>query len=196
LELHLAGKRALITGSSSGLGEGIARVLAAEGAAVVVHGDVTRDDEVTRVFEKATNFLGSIDILVNNAGVGFDVRGWDDLEPHEWTSMWETNVVSAVRFTRLALAGTRITVNAITPGAVMTPGFEKAVRALATQFGWGEDWDQIVHRVITELLPNPTGRLGTILDVGNLVAFLASPLAGYINGADVRIDGGSSSSFM
>jgi len=72
LELHLAGKRALITGSSSGLGEGIARVLAAEGAAVVVHGDVTRDDEVTRVFEKATNFLGSIDILVNNAGVGFE----------------------------------------------------------------------------------------------------------------------------
>jgi NAD(P)-dependent dehydrogenase (short-subunit alcohol dehydrogenase family) len=268
LDLGLKGRRALVTGASSGLGEGIARVLADEGAAVMVHGrdearagrvaaeinagggkaeygvgDITHPEEVTRVFEKAKEFLGSIDILVNNAGVGFDVRGWDALEADEWTSMWNTNVVSAVRFTALVvplmkangwgriimvssvvalephavqphysagkvamlnmalslakqLAGTGITVNAITPGAVMTPGFEKAVRSLAQQFGWGEDWDQIVQRVITQLLPNPTGRLGTILDVGNLVAFLASPLAGYINGADVRIDGGSSSSFM
>jgi NAD(P)-dependent dehydrogenase (short-subunit alcohol dehydrogenase family) len=268
MQLQLEGKGALVTGSSAGLGEGIARVLAAEGAAVVIHGrdeararavaaeinaaggkaefalgDIAHDADVATVFDKARSFLGSVDILVNNAGIGFDVRGWDALGSDEWTGMLNTNVVSVVRFTQLAvpmmkakgwgriimvssivalephaqqphysaskaamlnmtvslakqLAGTGITVNAITPGAVMTPGFEKAVRSLARQFGWGEDWDGIVHKVITELLPNPTGRLGTTTDVGNVVAFLASPLAGYINGADVRIDGGSSSSCM
>ncbi len=40
-------------------------------------------------------------------------------------------------------------------------------------------------------MPNPTGRIGRIEEVGALVAFLASDLAGYINGADIRIDGGS-----
>ena len=42
-----------------------------------------------------------------------------------------------------------------------------------------------------EWMPNPTGRLGRPEEVGQLVAFLASDLAGYINGANLRIDGGS-----
>jgi len=45
--------------------------------------------------------------------------------------------------------------------------------------------------VLTEVLDNPTGRLGRPEEVADLVAFVASPLAGYINGANLRIDGGS-----
>jgi NAD(P)-dependent dehydrogenase (short-subunit alcohol dehydrogenase family) len=40
-------------------------------------------------------------------------------------------------------------------------------------------------------MPNPTGRLGTTEEVGQLVAFLASGHAAYINGANIRIDGGT-----
>ena len=40
-------------------------------------------------------------------------------------------------------------------------------------------------------MPNPAGRIGRIEEVGALVAFLASDHAGYINGADLRIDGGA-----
>ena len=40
-------------------------------------------------------------------------------------------------------------------------------------------------------MPIPMGRMGTPEDVGHLVAFLASPLASYISGANVRIDGGA-----
>ena len=45
--------------------------------------------------------------------------------------------------------------------------------------------------MLTEVLDNPTGRLGRPEEVADLVAFVASPLAGYINGANLRIDGGS-----
>ena len=45
--------------------------------------------------------------------------------------------------------------------------------------------------MLTEVLDNPTGRLGRREEVADLVAFVASPLAGYINGANLRIDGGS-----
>ncbi len=41
------------------------------------------------------------------------------------------------------------------------------------------------------MLPNPTGKLGTVEEVADLIAFLCSPLAGYINAANIRIDGGS-----
>ncbi|GAB3962102.1 hypothetical protein GCM10029978_016530 [Actinoallomurus acanthiterrae] len=44
--------------------------------------------------------------------------------------------------------------------------------------------------MLAEYAPNPSGRLGTADDVAAAVAFLASPLAGYINGIDLRVDGG------
>lgn len=93
MDLRLAGKRALVTGSSSGIGEAIAKLLAAEGVAVVVHGrDESRANAVAEairakggeaevalgdlttdagadVVAVAAQAFGPIDILVNNAGV-------------------------------------------------------------------------------------------------------------------------------
>lgn len=45
--------------------------------------------------------------------------------------------------------------------------------------------------ILTEILYNPVGRLGRVEDVANLVAFVTSPLAAYVNGANFRLDGGS-----
>jgi 3-oxoacyl-[acyl-carrier protein] reductase len=89
------------------------------------------------------------------------------------------------------LARSGITVNAVSPGIVVTPGVEQFYRQEASRRGWDEDWTAIEAGVLTEILDNPVGRLGRPTEVADLVAFVASPLAGYINGANLRIDGGS-----
>ena len=120
MQLNLQGRRALITGSGSGLGEAIARMLAAEGAAVVVHGrnkeraeavaaairevggaaavalgDLATDEGAAAVARQATA-EGPVDILVNNAGF-YRHLSWTDATPTEWNDTYNVNVVSGVR---------------------------------------------------------------------------------------------------
>ncbi|GAA1890414.1 SDR family oxidoreductase [Actinomadura bangladeshensis] len=54
-------------------------------------------------------------------------------------------------------------------------------------------WDELEPQILAEYAPNPSGRLGTEDDIAAAAAFLASPLAGYINGIDLRVDGGITS---
>jgi 3-oxoacyl-[acyl-carrier protein] reductase len=125
MDLRLTGRRVLVTGSSSGIGEGIAKSLAREGASIVVHGrnekaakrvqheidaeggkaiiaigDLSTDEGAKRVAETALTELGAIDILVNNAGA-YEVRGWADTTPTQWLDVFNQNVVSMVRVIRL-----------------------------------------------------------------------------------------------
>ena len=94
MELHLKGKKAIVTGSSSGIGEGIAKCLAKEGAHVMIQGrkkqelerivqeitasggvahyvtgDLAKDEEAKQVAEKTLQTFQRLDILVNNAGI-------------------------------------------------------------------------------------------------------------------------------
>ncbi|MFI9834540.1 SDR family NAD(P)-dependent oxidoreductase [Streptomyces sp. NPDC051913] len=120
MDLNLNGRRALVTGSSAGLGEATAKLLAAEGAAVVVHGrDKDRTEKVAQDIRDAggtaTTVLGDladdaaaaevaraaaadgpIDILVNNAGF-YRHLSWAEATPDEWRDTYNVNVVSGVR---------------------------------------------------------------------------------------------------
>jgi len=120
MDLKVKGKRALITGSSSGLGEAIAIMLAAEGAEVIIHGrDTDRTKSVTDKINqsggkaeftigdlatdegadsvvKAALLNGQVDILINNAGV-YHGQPWMDVTPGEWLNTYNTNVVSGIR---------------------------------------------------------------------------------------------------
>lgn len=121
MDLQLTGKRALITGSSSGIGAGIAKTLAREGAIVaiqgrreaaarsvaeairaeggkafVVLGDLSSDTHAARVAIEAQEALGGVDILINNAGA-FPLTGWWDSTPEQWVELYNQNVVSMVR---------------------------------------------------------------------------------------------------
>ncbi|OLB80121.1 MAG: short-chain dehydrogenase [Actinobacteria bacterium 13_2_20CM_2_71_6] len=260
MDLRLYGRRALVTGSSGGIGAGIAARLAAEGAAVLVHG--RRPEAVQEVVdqiraaggraEPALGDLGTetgaaqvvdaaltrgVDILVNNAG-WYANTTWEQATPEDWLRTYNRNVVTAVRLIRALVPGMRergwgrvvqiasgeatapfptmpdyaagkaalvnltvslakrldrtgVTVNTVSPGIVVTPGVEQFYRKVAADRGWGDSWPDIEEAVLREVLDNPTGRLGRPADVADLVAYLVSPLAGYVNGANLRVDGGS-----
>jgi NAD(P)-dependent dehydrogenase (short-subunit alcohol dehydrogenase family) len=122
MDLQLEGRRALVTGSSSGLGEAIARLLAAEGADVVVHGrDLARTEAVAKdigaaaaIGDLATDVgadavaeaAGEIDILVNNAGA-YDTVGWSESTPDRWQHTYNVNVVAGIRMIHRLVPGMR-----------------------------------------------------------------------------------------
>lgn len=88
------------------------------------------------------------------------------------------------------LAGTGITANTVSPGVIATDGLRDMLTARAKEAGVSSEWSELESRAIAEFASNPTGRLGTPHDIASTVAFLASPRAGYINGIDLRVDGG------
>lgn len=128
MELQLKGRRALVTGSSSGIGEAIVRALAREGATVVVHGrnreraekvaadigaagialgELSTDEGAAQVHAEATEALGgNIEILINNAGgssTGNTSRPPLDIDIPDWISNYQANMIASVRMVRLAL---------------------------------------------------------------------------------------------
>ena len=56
--------------------------------------------------------------------------------------------------------------------------------------GWPTEPAQLERQAVGAWAPNPVGRMGRVEGVASLVAFVASPLADYINGSNLRIDGG------
>lgn len=91
------------------------------------------------------------------------------------------------------LAGSGITANTVSPGVIVTDGMRRMFEDGAAARGWPQRWSELEPLVVAEYAPNPTGRLGTTADIAAVVAFLASPLAGYVNGIDLRVDGGIAS---
>jgi 3-hydroxybutyrate dehydrogenase len=123
----LKGKTALVTGSTSGIGLGIAKVLAAQGANVVLNGfgdvdaakrefagangridhhpaDMSQPDQIADMLAFATRTMGAVDILVNNAGIQH-VANVEDFPPEKWDAIIAINLTSAFHTTRLALPG-------------------------------------------------------------------------------------------
>jgi glucose 1-dehydrogenase len=245
----LTGKVALITGASSGIGQGVAKTFAAEGARVVIdyvghpegadqtlemvrqaggegmtyQADITNLADGRKMIDAAYEKFGSVDVLVNNAGMEkkafFTDVTEDDYDkvlavnlkaPFFLTQYFVARLMGAkkpgsvinmssvhedmvfptfstycvtkgglrmlMRDLAVELGPHNITVNNIAPGAIETPINKNLMENKAEMAG---------------LLQNiPLGRMGSVDDVANLAAFLASDKASYITGSTYVVDGG------
>jgi NAD(P)-dependent dehydrogenase (short-subunit alcohol dehydrogenase family) len=122
MNLQLENKTALVTGSTKGIGFAIARLLAAEGACVVLNGrnEVSTRQAAAKIGSRARGIasdvgtaagcaaliqqLPSVDILVNNAGI-FEPKPFTDIPDADWERFYQVNVMSGVRLTRAYLPG-------------------------------------------------------------------------------------------
>ncbi len=123
----LKGKTALVTGSTSGIGLGIALSLARQGANIVLNGfgdhagpraqvealgvragyhgaDMSKPAEIEDMIRTTERDFGGLDILVNNAGIQH-VAPVEDFPPEKWDAIIAINLTSAFHTTRLALPG-------------------------------------------------------------------------------------------
>jgi 3-hydroxybutyrate dehydrogenase len=121
----LQGKTALVTGSTSGIGLGIAKALARQGANIVLNGfgdvegpqaevaalgvkvayhgaDMSQPAQIEEMMKFAAGEFGRVDILVNNAGIQH-VAKVEDFPPEKWDAVIAINLSSAFHATRLAL---------------------------------------------------------------------------------------------
>ena len=244
MDLGIAGRTALVTGASSGIGRGIALALGAEGVRLalvarrvdlleqlaaeiaagggvrpaVIECDLMRDDAPAVVAGAALDALNGLEILVNNAGGSrkFDL----DTTEAKWQEAITLNFTRVRQLTHALLPqmierkwGRVINVT----GKSEPEGINGAFAAKAAVHSWAKGLSREVGkfgitvncippgRIISEqILRNyapeyrkwqseheiPVGEYGKPEDIAHLACFLASPLARYITGAVIPVDGG------
>lgn len=125
MDLGLEDRICLVTGSTAGIGLETARLLAAEGARVVINGrdpdrveqaraeagaalgvacDLSEPGAAEALVAETTEALGPVACLVNNVGEAYQA-GFEELTDEQWDAMWQLNVMSYVRCIRAALPG-------------------------------------------------------------------------------------------
>jgi 3-oxoacyl-[acyl-carrier protein] reductase len=244
MDLGIAGKTAVVTGASSGIGRGIALALGAEGVrlalaarrrnlleevageivakggvrAVVIECDFMQKEAPAAIAKAALDGLGSVDILVNNAGgsrrfeLDASEEQWDEaltlnftrqrqlthqllqqMMEHKWgriiniTGKSEPEGINGAFCAKAAMHSWAkglsrevgkygITVNSIPPGRILS---EQILRNYTPEY---RQW-QSEHEI-------PVGAYGQPEDIAALACFLASPLARYITGTVIPVDGG------
>ncbi len=239
-------KAALVTGASRGIGRAIALALAkkgyvvavnyagsqaaaesvkeeieaAGGRAIVIQGDVSRSEDVDKVFAEIKKEFGRLDVLVNNAGITRDSLMLR-LKEENWDAVIDTDLKSGFLTMKAAAPlmmkqrkGAIVNIASVVGimgnvgqinysaakagviGMTKTAARELAARgvrvnAVAPGFIATSMTDVIPEKIKEGMIHSiPLGRMGQAEDVANAVCFLASDEASYITGQVLKVDGG------
>ncbi len=240
MDLKLEGKKALVLGSTSGIGKAIAKSLIQEGAEVYINGrtaekckvtqdeigasgfyngDLTQLGTASEIVKKMISEHDSIDILVTNTG-GPQKGDFLDIDLAQWQKDYQSIYLSVVESLQIAIPkmqknsfGRVIMVTSLaakeprsglTTSNGLRPGLAGLARTLSNEFSKDgitfnlilpgfTNTDRLKGLNLTEEAVKemvPAGRLADPSELGDLAAFLASPLAGYITAQSITIDGG------
>ncbi len=202
MDLQLRNKTALILGGSKGIGRGIADALAAEGVAVAMlaRNREVLDNSVSEIKSRGKQFHAMVlplfritDLLIPDMrarkwGRVLNVASLSVIEPIPTIGVSNTlrsAIVGWAKTLSLETARDGITVNTLLPGVIATD------RSIGLSRAAAERQKITVEEAIKRTAQSiPVGRLGTPEEFGAVAAFLASPLAAYITGSLIRIDGG------
>lgn len=239
-------KTALVTGASRGIGRAIALTLASKGFAVAlnyagshdaaeavkkeiedaggkaftVQGDVSKSEDVDRIFKTVKDEFGGLDVLVNNAGINRDAllirmkeSNWDDVIATDLKSDFLTTKAAAAMMMRKR-KGSIINISSVVgimgnigqanyaAAKAGVIGLTKAcakemaarnirVNAVAPGFIETAMTDGIPEKIREGMIASiPMGRMGQPEDIARAVCFLASDDASYITGQVLVVDGG------
>jgi 3-oxoacyl-[acyl-carrier protein] reductase len=231
MDLGLAGRVAVVTAASKGLGRASAQALAAEGAkvvlnardasalealaatfddALVVPGDITDAALPARLVEAALDRWGRVDVVVGNAGGPPTGRALDVTDEQVLDAV-NANLLASVRLARAAVPHMRAQrwgrIVFVASSSVRQPIPDLALSNVARTGLWA--WTKtaaqdLAEDGITVNLAAPglhatdrliergvTGRTGDPADFGQVVAFLCSQQAAFINGTAIGVDGGA-----
>ncbi len=242
----MARRVALVTGASGGIGGGLALSLGKSGYAVavnylsnkesaervargieqqggqalVVQGDITKEEQVVRMVEVILGSLGSLDILVNNAGLYRDSTVWKMTE-EAWKEVISVNLTGAFLCTRACVPHMRergwgriVNISSVVGdiGVFGTSnysaskaglnGLTKTVSKEVAKFGITVNslalgyfetgmFLRLSETTRAKIIENiPLGRPGTLSEIAAPLLFLVSDLAGYITGQVIHVNGG------
>lgn len=241
----LSGKIALVTGSSRGIGRAMVERLSRDGATVVVNyvsraekaqevaaavkagggtavalqADVSRFEDIQRLFNRTVEQFGRLDILVNNAGIRI-TKNVTEIEEEEFDRLFAVNVKGTFFSCQLAARrlsdGGRIINVSSAVTKMMLPGYsiyaaskaavDQITRTLSKELGGRNITVNAVcpGPVDTELLREgrtkeqiqqmaqmaALGRIGRVEDIADVVAFLAGDEARWITGQCIHVNGG------
>jgi 3-oxoacyl-[acyl-carrier protein] reductase len=243
--MDFKGQVGIVTGGTRGIGKAVAEGLAKRGTNVIVAGrnldaacavasslsslgvrssgkklDVSKSDEVEKIFEEVCSEYGRIDILVNNAGItkdGLLMR----MKEEAWDSVLATNLKGVFLCSREAVKemarqryGRIVNITSVAafmgnPGqanySASKAGIMGFTKTVAREYaGRGITVNAVapgfIETAMTDVLPDnikaemkrliPLGRFGSVEDIANAVTFLASPDSGYITGQVIHVNGG------
>ncbi|CAG5132887.1 unnamed protein product [Candidula unifasciata] len=232
-------KVAIVTGSSSGIGEAIAVMFASRGAMVtlcgrnlerlttvfetvveiggghkdrflIVQGDINDNDVRTQIISKTINAFGRLDILVANAGVSTIGQQISTATDEDYNIIMDTNLKSVFFLIQQAIPhlektrGNIVNISSVTTYTVQPEliiyslakiGLDHLSRILAAELGpKGQEAGAFNSQTVLGELRQQAWktRTGTVVDVAELVSFLASEAASLITGQSIKLDGGKS----